>query len=231
MGKDCTRDNKCIKISNKPMIFSENIKISGRGIEFTDKHGKKLSSQAAFGKITNRFLNYYLDFELFLLHMVSLHCPIWFLRRAAMNAAGAKIGKGTTLHMGAKFFDPRGVKIGADTIIGDRVFLDGRAKLTIGDHVDIASEVMIYNSEHDIDADDFHAISDEVVIENYVFIGPRVIVLPGVKIGEGAIVGAGAVVTKDIPAGAVAGGVPAKVIGERKLKKLEYRLGRARLFQ
>jgi maltose O-acetyltransferase len=133
--------------------------------------------------------------------------------------------------MGAKFFEPAGVTVGEDTIIGDRIFLDGRAPLTIGSHVDIASEVMIYNSEHDINAADFGAVSAPVSIGDYVFIGPRAIILPGVNVGKGAIVAAGAVVTKDVPEYAMVGGVPAKVISERKLKDLHYRLGRARLFQ
>ncbi len=68
-------------------------------------------------------------------------------------------------------------------------------------------------------------------IGDYVFIGPRAIILPGVKIGRGAVVAAGAVVTKDVPEFSIVGGVPAKQIGERKNKNLTYRLGRARLFQ
>ena len=103
--------------------------------------------------------------------------------------------------------------------------------MIIGNHVDIASGVMIYNSEHEINSEDFHAIIAPVEIEDYVFIGPRAIILPGVKIGEGAVVAAGAVVTKDVPEYMVVGGVPAQVIGERKVKDLHYRLGRARLFQ
>ncbi len=213
------------------MLFSENVKIGPKGISFTDKHGNSLGGGAATKKIVNRFGNYYLDFKLFLLHLISLHMPIWSIRKVAMQLAGVRIGAGTTLHMGAKFFEPTGVVVGKDTIIGDRAFLDGRAKLVIGDHVDIASEVMIYNSEHDVSAADFHAITEPVTIGDYVFIGPRAIILPGVSIGEGAIIAAGAVVTKDVAAFAVVGGVPAKVIGERPLKKLNYKLGRARLFQ
>jgi maltose O-acetyltransferase len=142
-----------------------------------------------------------------------------------------KIDKGSTIHMWANFFQPKNIKIGEGTIIGDHVFLDGRVKLTIGNHVDIASDVLIYNSEHDIEAEDFSAREEPVEIGDYVFIGPRVIILPGVKIGKGAIVAAGAVVSKDVVDFAIVGGVPARTIGERKNKKLKYRLGRARLFQ
>ena len=109
--------------------------------------------------------------------------------------------------------------------------LDGRAKLMIGSHVDIATDVMIYNSKHDINDENFVAIDEAVVVNDYVFIGPRAVILPGVTIGYGAIVAAGAVVTKDVPPYAIVGGVPAKIIGERKLKSLSYKLGRARWFR
>lgn len=213
------------------MLFSDNVKINGNGLLFTNKNGKTLSFGEASRKISNRFLNYLLDFKLFVLHCISMHIPLWSVRKLAFVLSGVNIGNGSTIHMGAKFFEPKGVTIGEDTIIGDRIFLDGREKLVIGSHVDIASEVMIYNSEHDITSADFHAISAPVSIGDYVFIGPRAIILPGVTINSGAIVAAGAVVTKDVPAYAFVGGVPAKVIGERSIKKLSYKLGRARLFQ
>ncbi len=213
------------------MLYSENIRIGKEGIVFTDKHGNTLSTASAMKKITNRFINWWLDLKLFKVHLVSLHVPLWSIRKFVFILAGVKIGKGATIHMGCKFFEPRGIEVGEDTIIGDRAFLDGRAKLSIGAHVDMASEVMIYNSEHDLESKKFEAIEEPVTIGDYVFIGPRAIILPGVTIGKGAVVAAGAVVTKDIPDYTIAGGVPAKVIGERKNKKLNYRLGRARLFQ
>jgi len=164
--------------------------------------------------------------------------PIHHVRRFFYRLFGVKIGSGSTIHMLARIYDPRFLSIGKDTIIGERATLDGRRQLpnsrgglTIGDHVDIASEVMIWTSEHDLRSPGFSAIEEPVTIEDYVFIGPRAIILPGVKIGRGAVVAAGAVVTKDVPPGVIVGGVPAKEIGRRPIENLSYRLGRARWFQ
>lgn len=213
------------------MLYAENIKIGKEGIAFTDKHGSALSVGEALGKAAVRVQNWFADFGLMLVHGVSLHIPFWFIRKIIFVLAGVKMGKGTRIHMGTKFFAPGGVTIGEDTMIGQGTFLDGRAPLSIGSHVDVASEVMIYNSEHDINDEFFRATTEAVEIGDYVFIGPRAIILPGVRVGKGAIVGAGAVVTKDIPDFAIVGGVPARLIGEREAKDLHYRLGRARLFQ
>ena len=197
---------------------------------FQDRMGRPLTTTEASKKAVNRVFNWVLDLELLLVTWIGL-VPSHLLRLFFYTLAGVKIGRGSRIHIGARFFYPANIKIGEGTIIGDNIFLDGREKLIIGNHVDIASGVMIYNSEHDINSEDFPAISAPVEIGDFVFIGPRAIILPGVKIGRGAVVAAGAVVTKDVTEDAIVGGVPAEVIGERKVKNLHYRLGRARLFQ
>lgn len=197
---------------------------------FHDRMGKDLSGPEVAKKSANRVGNIFLDFWLLVLNIVGcipLHSIRWFF----YIISGMKVHWTSHIHMWARFYNPSNIRIGKDTIIGDHVFLDGRDKLIIGDHVDIASQVLIYNSEHDINSENFHAVTGEVIIEDYVFIGPRAIILPGVRIGKGAVVAAGAVVTKDVGEFAVVGGVPAEVLGERKIKDLHYRLGRARLFQ
>ena len=197
---------------------------------FHDRMGRQLSTGEATGKISNRIYNYLADFFLFWLHLLCF-IPSHHIRRLLLRLAGAKIGQGSSVHMGCRFFSLKNITIGEDSIIGGGTFLDGRDILRIGNHVDIASDVMIYNSEHDVNSEDFHPSLGTVGIGDYAFIGPRVIILPGVKIGKGAVVAAGAVVTKDVVDFAIVGGVPAEVIGERKLKNPHYKLGRARLLQ
>lgn len=197
---------------------------------FRDRNGKELSWKEAGGKIAERVYNYWLDLEVALLWLLG-YIPSHEIRLMLFDLAGVKIGEDSTIHIGARFYQPKNVKIGKGTIIGDHATLDGRAKLTIGNYVDIASEVMIFNGKHDIHSEDFKPINAPVVIGDYVFIGPRAIILPGVKIGRGAVVAAGAVVTKDVPDSTIVAGVPAQPIGHRKAKVLNYRLGRARLFQ
>lgn len=199
-------------------------------ITVKDRMGKALKAGEVGTKITNRLASYCLDFELMLLRWVG-HIPFHSVRKIFYLLAGVKLGRRSVIHMWANFFKPSNITIGEGTIIGDHAFLDGRSKLTIGKEVDIASSVMIYNSEHDLTRADFAAIEAPVTIGSYVFIGPRAIILPGVTIGEGAVVAAGAVVTKNVSAGTIVGGVPAKEIGKRTATDFNYRLGRARLFQ
>lgn len=199
-------------------------------LPITDKTGKNLTPKQLQGKLKNRIYKIIVELEVAILHFIGIF-PCHLLRRLFYRAAGIKIGHGSTIHTGARFYDPKNITIGKDSIIGENAVLDGREKLVIGNHVDIATGVMIYNAQHEINDEFFSPSLSPVIIEDYVFVGPGVIIQPGVKIGRGAIVAAGAVVTKDIPPFAVAGGVPAKIIGERRLKDLHYKIGRADWFR
>lgn len=113
------------------------------------------------------------------------------------------------------------VQIGADTHIQPRCYLSAqKGSLTIGSHVQIASNCALYPYNHSMVAGELMRrqplrSKGGIVIGDDVWLGFGVIVLDGVRIGNGAVVGAGAVVTRDVPADAIAVGTPARVVGQR----------------
>lgn len=87
-------------------------------------------------------------------------------------------------------------------------------EITIGSNVVISENVTIWDSDaHSIIGKESE-MTQPIHIGNNVWIGNNVTILKGVTIGNGAIIAAGAVVTKDIPEGCLAAGIPAKVIKE-----------------
>ena len=110
---------------------------------------------------------------------------------------------------------------GINTSLGARVYLNAgctildSGRVTIGEGTMLGPSVQIYCAEHHKDADlrgQGLEVARPVTIGADVWIGGGAIILGGVTIGDGAIVGAGAVVTKDVPAGAVVAGNPARLL-------------------
>lgn len=132
-----------------------------------------------------------------------------------------KLAHGSSLHMGLKLTTLGGVEIGPHSTVDQDVKLDGRGGLTIGASVSIAPEACVLSADHDPASPDFRGRTAPVSIGDHAWLGTRALILPGVSVGEGAVVAAGAVVTRDVPAFAVVGGVPARVIGERP-RELNY---------
>lgn len=138
------------------------------------------------------------------------------------NVFKINIPSDSIIYWKCRFFNPGGVSIGHNSIIGNDGFLDGRNGIYINDNVNIGGEVRLYTEQHDIRSPDFASIGSPIHIEDYVYIGARVTILPGVKIGEGAVVASGAVVTKDVMPWTLVGGVPAKFIQNRP--EVKYKL-------
>lgn len=118
---------------------------------------------------------------------------------------------------------PSRLRLGRHVGINAGAWINARGGIEIGDDTIIGPFTVIHSANHRFD-DLVTPVRlqgyelAEVRIGRDVWIGAHVTVLPGVTIGDGAVVGAGAVVTKDVPAGAIVGGVPARVIGERGAK-------------
>src|SRR3989344_5430786 len=106
-------------------------------------------------KILNRIRTILLELVNGFLIWIVGFVPSHYFRRFFYRLSGMKIGKGSTIHMAASVYNCKGIAIGKDSIIGEWAVLDGREKLTIGNHVDIATGVMIYNCEHCVHDPDF----------------------------------------------------------------------------
>lgn len=133
------------------------------------------------------------------------------------------MGQGTRLAPNISFRNGGRITIGRDCHLGERCYLwagDSAGRIVMGNFVSLAPEVFITASDYQFEPGrPFRQQAKrerDVIIGNDVWLGARVVVTAGVRIGDGCIVGAGAVVTKDLPAGSIAGGVPARVISQRE---------------
>lgn len=107
------------------------------------------------------------------------------------------------------------ITIGARTFVNfNAVFLDA-APITIGSDVQIGPNVQLLTPAHELDTERRRAGWEKgvpITVGDNVWLGGGVIVCPGVTIGDNTVVGAGSVVTKDLPAGVLAVGNPARVV-------------------
>ena len=163
----------------------------------------------------------------------------WY-RKTAFLSGLSSCGKGIAVR-GPVYLWCDDVRIDSFTNVYPGVTLWGAGRISIGKHVELGINSVIYSSNrveikdnvlisaHCYIIDSNHGIEKDklireqtsiskgpVVIEEDAWLGAGVKVLSGVRIGKGAVIGAQSLVNKDIPDYAIAVGVPAKVIGYRK---------------
>ncbi len=138
------------------------------------------------------------------------------LRREFLRLFLKKCGENVVLSTGVTILYPERISLGNNVWIGHRVHLEGIGGIEIGDDVMIAFESVLQTAGHEISPGkkirDQDPVIAPIVVGNDVWIGARSLIRYGVSIGDHAVIGMGAVVVKDVPKGAIVGGVPAKFI-------------------
>jgi acetyltransferase-like isoleucine patch superfamily enzyme len=185
--------------------------------------------------------------RLFVIHLVNYltnhvisHIPSFGVRKWWYGRIlGIKMGQQAVVHMGCFMwsYTPRhvrnnGIEFGDHSYINRGCCIDIRGPLTIGKNVSISPEVMILTAAHDANDPSFPVHHRPVVIDDYVWIGSRAVILPGVTLGRGCVVAAGAVVSRDVQPLEIVAGVPARPVGVREESATVYVLdGQPPLFE
>lgn len=135
---------------------------------------------------------------------------------------GVSIGAGSIFAFGDHQNGKSRICIGRQTWIGEYNNLrSGAGEIQIGQHCMVSQFVSIIGSGHGLEPGTPMMLQGPpsqkrgVTIGDDVWIGAGATVLPGVDIGDGVVVGAGAVVNRNVAAGSIVAGVPARVIGRR----------------
>jgi maltose O-acetyltransferase len=122
---------------------------------------------------------------------------------------------------GSNIRPPFRCEYGYQIHVGERVFANfglvclDVARITIGDDTRIGPGVQLLTPTHPLEPDarrDGWESARSITIGRNVWLGGAVVVCPGVTIGDDTVVGAGSVVTRDLPAGVLALGNPARVV-------------------
>ncbi|MBN2419475.1 MAG: acyltransferase [Deltaproteobacteria bacterium] len=141
-----------------------------------------------------------------------------FLRRLAKN----------TLHPGLRMalFRLSGITIGSESFINmDVLFVDNYRKnaIKLGNRVAVApGTIFVADSDPNnsrLKSIKFFTVRGTITVRDDAWIGANAVILPNINIGKQAVVGAGAVVTRDVENFAIVGGIPARKIGDVRMKQ------------
>jgi putative colanic acid biosynthesis acetyltransferase WcaF len=158
-----------------------------------------------------------------LFNLLITNLPGHWLRLAWLRGLGARLGRGTMVFRGTTVIGAEHLELGERVQVGFRVVLDARGGLTVGNDVLLSSDCQLLTANHNHASPEFERQVAPIAIADHAWVATRAMVLAGVTVGRGAIVAAGAVAARDVASRTIAGGVPARKIGDRT-GGLEYRL-------
>jgi len=141
--------------------------------------------------------------------------PMSGLRVWLLRLFGAEIGQGVVIKPRVQVKYPWRLKVGDHVWIGEGVWIDNLANVSIGSHVCLSQESYLLTGNHDYRAANFDLMIGEIQLRDGAWVGARAVVCPGVEMNEDAILAVGSVLSADAEPAMIYRGNPAKAIRPR----------------
>jgi putative colanic acid biosynthesis acetyltransferase WcaF len=135
---------------------------------------------------------------------------VWILGRF-----GAEIGQQVRIKPGVRVKFPWRLKIGNFVWIGENVWLDNLAPITLESHVCLSQGVYLCTGNHDWSHPEFKLMPAPIHIEQGSWIAARAVIGPGVTVGQGAVLGLGSIAGRSLQPMTIYIGNPAQPIKQR----------------
>lgn len=136
-------------------------------------------------------------------------------RRVILRLFGARIGNGVTIKPGLRVKFPWRLTIGSHSWLGEDVWIDNLADVSIGSHCCLSQDVYLCTGNHDWSASRFDLRVSPIIVGDRAWIAARAIIAPGVTVREGSILALGSVATKTTLPWTIHAGNPAEPIRAR----------------
>ncbi len=144
--------------------------------------------------------------------------PFYGWKRFLLRLFGAKIGKGVIIkpHVSIKY--PWRLIVGDHVWIGEGVWIDNLAKVTLKDNACISQGAMLLCGNHNYKKSTFDLVVNEITLEEGAWAGAKTVVCPGVKLGANSLLTVGSIATSDLEANWIYQGNPAQKLKLREIK-------------
>ena len=141
--------------------------------------------------------------------------PISSIKCTLLRWFGARVGKGVVLKPAINIKYPWKLTIGDHSWIGEKVWIDNLAAVTIGKNVCLSQGAMLLTGNHNFSKSNFDLMVAGIILEDGVWIGARALVCPGVHCASHAVLTASSVATRDLETYTINQGNPAVVVKQR----------------
>jgi putative colanic acid biosynthesis acetyltransferase WcaF len=163
--------------------------------------------------VLKRLAWYYISMLLFQSYLL----PVSGIKVVILRLFGARIGKGVMIKPAVNIKYPWYLQVGDHCWIGENVWIDNLAMVSIGSHVCLSQGAMLLTGNHDYKKTGFDLIVRGITLEDGVWVGARALVCPGVVCADHSVLTAMSTATASMEPNGIYSGSPAVKVRERQL--------------